>query len=52
MVPVFGLPGLYTAPPLANLKHVAVGTSRMTAERATPGRPSKWLYTVEIREVP
>lgn len=34
------------------LKHHAVGTARMTAERATPGRPSKWLYTVEIREVP
>ncbi|MFT3971793.1 MAG: hypothetical protein QM695_16325 [Micropruina sp.] len=52
MVPVFGLPGMYTAPPLANLRHVAVGTIRMAAERATPGRPSKWLYTVEIREVP
>lgn len=43
---------LTTGGDLNGLRHQAVGTARMTAERATPGRPSKWLYTVEIREVP
>lgn len=37
---------------LNGLKHVAVGNTRMTAERALPGRRAKWLVTVEIVEVP
>jgi hypothetical protein len=37
---------------LAGLKHVAVGSTRMAAERALPGRRAKWLVTVEVVEVP
>ena len=37
---------------LNGLKHHAVGTVRFVAERPLPGRPAKWLTTVEIREVP
>lgn len=38
--------------PLDGLKHVAVGRTRLAAERATPGRSAKWLLTAEIVEVP
>ena len=37
---------------LDGLKHRAIGSLRLTAERATPGRPCKWTVQAEIREVP
>lgn len=37
--------------PLDGLRHRAVGAGRLVAERALPGKASKWLLTVEIREV-
>jgi hypothetical protein len=37
---------------LHGLKHVAVGSTRMSAERALPGRRAKWLVTVDVVEVP
>ena len=37
---------------LDGLKHRAVGQLRVTAERATPGRPCKWTVQADIREVP
>lgn len=36
---------------LDGFKHHAVGTLRITAERALPGRPSKWIVQVDVREV-
>jgi len=36
---------------LDGLLHRAVGKGRLAAERALAGRPSKWLLTVDIREV-
>lgn len=38
--------------PLDGLKHRAVESLRITAERAIPGRPCKWTVQAEIREVP
>ena len=38
--------------PLDGLKHRAVGGLRISAERTIPGRPCKWIVTVELREVP
>ena len=37
--------------PLDGLRHRAVGAGRLVAERALPGKASKWLLTVDIREV-
>lgn len=36
---------------LNGLAHVAVRSPRYTAERAQPGKPSKWLAAVDVREV-
>lgn len=36
---------------LDGLTHVAIDQIRIDAERATPGRPSKWTVQAEIREV-
>ena len=38
--------------PLNGFKHRAVGSLRISAERTIPGRPCKWIVTVELREVP
>lgn len=37
---------------LNGLKHRAIGSLRITAERANPGKPCKWTIQVEFREVP
>ncbi len=37
---------------LDGFKHAAIGATEMVAERALPGRPSKWLYSVDVVEVP
>jgi len=37
---------------LNGFKHAAIGATEMVAERALPGRPSKWLYSVDVVEVP
>lgn len=42
---------LETGGALDGFTHMAVESLRMTAERATPGQPSKWLTAVEVREV-
>lgn len=36
--------------PLPALTHYAIGDLRSTLERALPGRPAKWLVTVNFRE--
>ena len=42
---------LTTGAALDGLTHRAVGKLELTAERAVPGHPSKWLLKTEIREV-
>jgi len=37
---------------LDGLKHRAIGSLRITAERTTPGKPCKWSVQAEFREVP
>lgn len=40
-----------TGAALNGLKHVAVETLELTAERAMPGKASRWLLRAEVREV-
>lgn len=44
--------GMGAGQPLDGLKHRAVESLRITAERSVPGRPCKWIIQAEIREVP
>ena len=37
---------------LAGFKHSAVGTTEMVAEKPPPGRSARWLYSVDVVEVP
>lgn len=37
---------------LAGLRHVAIGSLRLAAERAVPGHPSRWTVQADIREQP
>lgn len=37
---------------LTGLKHTAIGATQLVAERALPGRSSKWLYSIDLVEVP
>ncbi len=37
---------------LSGLKHSGVGTTEMVAEKPPPGRSARWLYSVDVVEVP
>ncbi len=37
---------------LTGFKHSAVGTTEMVAEKPPPGRSARWLYSVDVVEVP
>lgn len=37
---------------LAGFKHSGVGTTEMVAEKPPPGRSARWLYSVDVVEVP
>lgn len=45
-----GVVNLPTQGVLPSIDHYAVGDLRCTLERALPGRPAKWLVTVNLRE--
>lgn len=51
---VYQFPGLITLSTggaLDGFRHMAIEQLRLTAERAVPGKPSRWLVQAEVREL-